>query len=99
VKTLFQYIFDKFCTQKDRLSLRSIQGVIKYAMEIEICIKDFKINMVGNKMEARVYRSQCKREKPHVTVVMIADDNIQDQHYMYLRVRLNSFTFNQFNIL
>ncbi len=28
-------------------------------------------------MEARVYRTQCKREKSHIT---IADDNMQDQH-------------------
>ncbi len=38
---------------------------IKYSMEGFI------------KLEARVYRSQCKREKSHITV---ADDDMQDQH-------------------
>ncbi len=33
--------------------------------------------------EAMVYRTQCKREKSHIT---IADDNIHDQHFMYRRV-------------
>ena len=38
--------------------------------------------MVDNKLkfEARNYRSQCKREKPHLTLITIADNNIQDQH-------------------
>ncbi len=80
VKTLSQDVFDKFWSQKDHLSSRSIQMGLKYA--VEGYIKDFKINLVGNKinLEARVYRSQCKREKPHVMVVTIADDSIQDQH-------------------
>ena len=30
------------------------------------------------KMEVKVYRSQCKREKAHLTVILTAD-NIQDQ--------------------
>jgi len=44
---------------------------LKYAMEAYI--NDFKINLVDNKinLEARVYRSQYKREKPHVAVVTI----------------------------
>ncbi len=51
---------------------------LKYAMEEYI--KDFKINIVGVNLEARVYRSQCKREKPHVTFVTIAVEKIPDQH-------------------
>ncbi len=52
-------VFDKFWSQKDHLSSRSIQMGLKYA--VEGYIKDFKINLVGNKinLEARVYRSQC----------------------------------------
>ncbi len=63
VKPLSQDVFDKFWTQKDLFSSSSIQVGLKYVMEG--FIKDFKINMVGNKinLEARVYRSQCKREK------------------------------------
>ncbi len=51
---------------------------LKYAMEGYIY--DFKINIVGINLEVRVYRSQCKREKSHVTVVTIADEKIPDQH-------------------
>ncbi len=55
-----------------------IQVGLKYAMEGHI--KDFKINIVGINLEARVHRSQCKREKSHITVVTIADEKILDQH-------------------
>ena len=38
--------------------------------------------MVDNKLkfEAKMYRSLCKREKPHLTVITIADKYIQYQH-------------------
>ncbi len=47
---------------------------------IEGYIEYLKMNMLGNKtnLEAMVYRSQYKREKPHVTVVAIANDITQD---------------------
>ncbi len=48
VKTLSQDVFDKFWSQKDHLSSRSIQMGLKYA--VEGYIKYFKINLVGNKI-------------------------------------------------
>ncbi len=50
----------------------------KYSMEGYI--KDFKINILCINLEARVYRSECKREKSPITVVTIADEKIPDQH-------------------
>ncbi len=73
VKTLSLYLFDIFLTQRT-----TIYVVLKYA--IEGYIKYFKINIVGINLEARVYRSQCKREKSHITEVTIADEKNLDQH-------------------
>ena len=43
--------------------------------------KNIKVDMVGDELKmARIYRSQHKREKPHLTVIMTADNNIQNQH-------------------
>ena len=45
-------------------------------------VQNLKLHMVGDelKLEARVYRSQGKKEKPHLMVIMFVDNNIQDQH-------------------
>ncbi len=61
--------------------------VLQCAMEGYI--KDFKINIVGVNLEVRVYRSQCKREKSHITFVTIADEKfLESTLFMYRRVRL-----------
>ncbi len=43
-------------------------------------IQNLKVDMVGDKikLEARVYRTQRKREKPHLVVITTADNNIKD---------------------
>jgi len=48
-------------------------------------VQNVKLDMMGDKLklEARIYRSQCKKEKPHLTVITIADNNIPYQHCSY----------------
>ncbi len=73
VKTLSQCVFDTFWTQKyhhsngTKISHRGIY-------------KRFEIIILGIDLEVRVYRSQCKRKKPHVKVVTIADEKINTVH-------------------
>ena len=80
VKTISQEALDDFWIQNDLISSRIIQKGLHYAMEGYV--QNFKLDMVDDqlKLEARIYRSQCKREKPHLTLITIADNNIQDQH-------------------
>ena len=79
VKMISQESLGNFCRQKDLISSRSLQKGLHYAMEGYV--RNVKLDMMDDKLklEARIYRSQCKREKPHLTVITIADNNIQDQ--------------------
>src|SRR4029434_10215365 len=76
VKTISQEALDSFWRQKDLISSRSLQKGLHYAMEEYV--QNVKLDMVDDKLklEARIYRSQCKRDKPHLTVITIADNNI-----------------------
>ena len=49
---------------------------------MEGCVQNVKLDMMDDKLklEARIYKSQCKRVKPHLTVITIADNNIPYQH-------------------
>ncbi len=64
----------------------SIQMGLKY--HIEGYIKDLKIIILGIDLEVRVYRSQCKRKKPHVKVVTIADEKINTVHGPQSKIKL-----------
>ncbi len=55
---------------------------------IEGFIKDLKIIILGIDLEVRVYRSQCKRKKPHVKVVTIADEKINTVHGPQSKIKL-----------
>ena len=80
VKTISQEALDNFWRQKNLISSRSLQKGLHYAMEGYVY--NLKLDMVDNKLkfEAKMYRSLCKREKPHLTVITIADKYIQYQH-------------------
>ena len=45
-------------------------------------VQNVKLDMMDDKLklEARIYRIYSKREKPHLTVITIADKYIQYQH-------------------
>lgn len=82
VYDLSQEAINSFWRQKKMISTRSHQKGLHYAMEAYV--QNVNVVMVSDKrnvtLEARVYRSQCKREKPHSTVITFAENNIEDQH-------------------
>ena len=73
VKTISQEALGNFWRQRNLISSRSLQKGLHYAMEEYVY--NLKLDMVDNKLkfEAKMYRSLCKREKHHLTVITIAD--------------------------
>ena len=80
VKIISQEALGNFWRQKDLISSRSLQKGLHYAMEGYV--QNVKLDMMDDKLklEARIYRIYSKREKPHLTVITIADNNIPYQH-------------------
>ncbi len=54
--------------------------------------------MVGKSKRGFTDHNESRRSLILWSFIMIADDNMQDQHFMHRRVRLNECTFNQFNM-
>ncbi len=54
--------------------------------------------MVGNVKRGFTDHNASGRSLILWSVITIADDNMQDQHFMYRRVWINSCTFNQFKM-
>lgn len=71
---------DAFWREKDKISSRSRQKGLHYALEGYI--NNFTVEKVDEKfiLQAKIYRSQLKREKPHLVYITILDNNIKDQH-------------------
>ena len=75
-----QEAIDDFWRKKDKISSRSVQKGLSYAMEGYI--NNFVIEKSEQKLqrEAGIYRSQCKCDEPHLVAITISDNKIEDQH-------------------
>ncbi|KAK0143487.1 hypothetical protein N1851_018399 [Merluccius polli] len=80
VADISQEAIDEFWSQTEQISSRSHQKGLSYSMEGYV--NDVVVETFGMKLQlqAKVYRSQCKREKPHLVAITIADNKIADQH-------------------
>ncbi|KAK0132332.1 hypothetical protein N1851_032809 [Merluccius polli] len=80
VADISQEAIDEFWSQTEQISSRSHQKGLSYSMEgyvNDVIVETFGIKL---QLQAKVYRSQCKREKPHLVAITIADNKIADQH-------------------
>ena len=68
-------IIDDFLLNSSNISQKSQQQGLQYAVEKYI----HDINVYSNKIEAKVYHSQRKREKPHRLVVSYMGNSITGQ--------------------
>ena len=68
-------IIDDFFHNRSKISQKSHQQGLQYAAEQYV----HDINVYSNKIEAKVYHSQRKREKPHRLVVNYIGNSITGQ--------------------
>ena len=64
-----------FLKNTTKISQKSHQKGLQYALEKYV--HDIKVS--SNKIEAKVYRSQRKREKPHLVIVNYLNNTITGQ--------------------
>ena len=68
-------LIDDFLRKNSKISTKSNQQGLQYALEEYV--HDIKVS--SNKIEARVYHSQRKREKPHLLQVNFMGNSITGQ--------------------
>ena len=80
VGDISQEAINYFWRQKDYVSSQSHQKGLNYVLEGYI--NNFIVEKVDEKLQlqAKMYWSQCKRDKPHIVAITISDNKIEDQH-------------------
>ena len=85
VGDISQEAIDDFWRQKDQISSRSHQKGLNYALEGYINL--FNVEKVDKKLQlqAKMFRSQCKRDKPHLDAITISDNIVDIKMPLKLR--------------
>ena len=75
MKTVPDVLIDGFLRNSSNISQKSYQQGLQYAVEEYV----HNVQVSTNKIEAKVYRSQRKNEKPHLLIINYVGDSITGQ--------------------